>query len=97
MSYCVACGNALKPTKLAHQLARSMNGHLARLLFGMILPVFSRLSVTVTNQMATKAINTSACSVPTAATTFLTTDQTVYLWFNVTGANAGDVPSATWY
>ena len=97
MSYCVGCSNALKPTKLAHQLARSLNGHLARLLFGLILPVFSCLAVTVTNQMVTKAINTSGCSVPTASTTFLTTDQTVYLWFNITGANAGDVPSATWY
>jgi uncharacterized protein (TIGR03437 family) len=83
--------------ELAHQLARSLNGHLARLLFGLILPVFSCLAVTVTNQMVTKAVNTSGCSVPTAATAFLTTDQTVYLWFNASGANAGDVSSATWY
>jgi uncharacterized protein (TIGR03437 family) len=76
---------------------RPLNWQLARFLFALLLPFSPCLAVTATNQMVTQAVNTSACSVPTAATTFLTTDQTVYLWFNVTGANAGDVPSATWY
>jgi uncharacterized protein (TIGR03437 family) len=76
---------------------RTLSWHVARFLFGLILPTLSCLAVTVTSQMVTKSVNTSTCSTPTAVTAFLTTDQTVYLWFSVTGANAGDVPSATWY
>ena len=71
---------------------------LSRLLFGLALLSFPGLAVTVTDHMLTKAVNTSGgCIVPTPATSFLTTDQSVWLWFNVTGANAGDVASATWY
>jgi uncharacterized protein (TIGR03437 family) len=80
-----------------YQCVRSLNGQLARLLIGLMLPALSCLAVTVTSQMVAEVVDTSTCSVPTATTTFLTTDQVVYLWFSVTGASAGDVPSATWY
>jgi len=51
----------------------------------------------VTASMLTKSFDAASCSVPSPATAFLTTDQTAFLWFNVTGANAGDVPSVNWY
>ena len=70
---------------------------LSRLLLGLALLSFPGLAVTVTDGMVTKVIETSGCSVPVPATAFLTTDQTVWLWFNVAGANAGDAASATWY
>jgi uncharacterized protein (TIGR03437 family) len=70
---------------------------LSRLLLGLVLLSLPGLALTVTESMVTKAVNTSACTVPVPATTFLTTDQAVWLWFNVTGANAGDVASVTWY
>ena len=54
-------------------------------------------AVAVTASMVTKSFDAASCSVPSPATAFLTTDQTAFLWFNVTGANAGDVPSANWY
>src|ERR1035441_5430363 len=83
-------------TKLCHQLAGSINRKLPRLLIGLILPVFSCLGVTVTDHMVAKTVNTSGgCVVPTPATTFLTTDQSVWVWFNVSDAKAGDVASAT--
>lgn len=75
-----------------------VNRQLGRLLLGLALLSFPGLAVTLTDHMVTKAVNTSGgCIVPTPATAFLTTDQSVWLWFNVTGANAGDVASATWY
>ena len=74
-----------------------VNGSLSRLLLGLVLLSFPGLAAAVTDHMVTKAVNTSGCSVPVSATAFLTRDQTVWLWFNVTGANAGDVPSATWH
>ena len=84
--------------ELCHQLAKSMKWNLARFLVSLILPVFPCLGVTVTDRMVTKTVDTSGgCSVPTPATAFLTTDQRVWVWFNVTGANAGDIASATWY
>ena len=64
---------------------------LSRLLLGLALLSFPGLAVTVTDHMVTKAVSTSGCTVPAPVTAFLTTDQTVWLWFNVTGANAGDV------
>jgi uncharacterized protein (TIGR03437 family) len=70
---------------------------LSRLLLGLALLSSPGLAVTVTAYMVTKAVSTTGCTVPAAATAFSTTDQSVWLWFNVTGANAGDVPSATWY
>jgi uncharacterized protein (TIGR03437 family) len=70
---------------------------LSRLLLGVALLSFPGLAATLTDHMVTKAVSTSGCTVPAAATAFLTTDQSVWLWFNVTGANAGDVASATWY
>ena len=70
---------------------------LSRLLLSLALLSFPGIAVTVTNYMVTKAVDTSSCSVPTPASSFLTTDQTVWLWFNVAGANAGDIASATWY
>ena len=97
MAYRVNCGNAIRPANLGHQFLKSLYGQLTRFLIGLVLPAFSCLAVTATNQMVTKAVNTSACSVPTATTAFLTTDQAAFLWFDVSGANAGDVPSATWY
>jgi uncharacterized protein (TIGR03437 family) len=69
----------------------------SRLLLGLALLSFPGLAVTVTDYMVTKAVSTSGCTAPAPATAFLTTDQSVWLWFNVIGANAGDVPSATWY
>ena len=54
-------------------------------------------AVAVTASMLTKSFDAASCSVPSPATAFLTTDQTAFLWFNVTGANAGDVPSVNWY
>src|ERR1035437_2307416 len=83
---------------LHHQLAGSMKWNLARLLVGLILPVSSCLGVTVTDHMIAKTVNTSGgCVVPTPATAFLTTDQSVWLWFNVSDAKAGDIASATGY
>ena len=75
--------------KIQHQLSR--------LLLGLALLSSPGLAVTVTAYMVTKAVSTTGCTVPAAATAFSTTDQSVWLWFNVTGANAGDVASATWY
>src|ERR1035437_5894628 len=84
--------------ELCHQLAKSMKWNLARFLVSLILPVFPCLGVSVTDRMVTKTVDThGGCSVPTPATAFLTTDQRVWVWFNVTGANAGDIASATWY
>ena len=97
MAYRVNRVNAIQPANLGHQFLKSLYGQLTRFLIGLVLPAFSCLAVTATNQMVTKAVNTSACSVPMATTAFLTTDQAVFLWFDVSGANAGDVPSATWY
>lgn len=53
--------------------------------------------VTVTGRMMTKSVDTSGCSLPSAETKFLTTDPRLYLWFQVTGAAAGDVAAATYY
>jgi hypothetical protein len=64
--------------KLCCHPARWMNWNLARLLIGRILSVFSCLAVTVTDRMVAKTVNTSGgCVVPTPATTFLTTGQSV--------------------
>src|ERR1017187_9859499 len=80
-----------------YQRPMPLNWNLVRFLVGLILPVSSCFGVTVTDHMVTKAVDTSGgCPVPTPATSFLTTDQKVWVWFNVTGANAGDVPSASW-
>ena len=49
---------------LDHQLVRPLNWQLARVLFGLLLPVFSCLAVTVTNQMVTKAVSTSRAPFP---------------------------------
>ena len=81
-----------------HQHAGVMRWNLARFLVALILVVFPCLGVSVTDRMLTKTVDTSTgCSAPTPATAFLTTDQRVWVWFNVTGANAGDIASATWY
>jgi uncharacterized protein (TIGR03437 family) len=69
----------------------------SRLLLGLVLLSSPSLALNVTNRMLTKAVDTSGCTVPTPATAFLTTDKSVWLWFSVTGANFGDVPSVTWY
>ena len=74
-----------------------VNRQLSRLLLGLVLLSLPGLALTVTDRMLTEAVNTSACYVPAPATTFLTTDQAVWLWFSVTGANIDDLPSATWY
>ncbi len=86
-------------TSVYHQFARSINSNLARLLVCLILTSSFCLGVTVTNRMVTKAVDSSSssCPVPTPATSFLISDQRVWVWFNVTGASAGDIPSATWY
>ena len=85
-------------TRARRWLARSTNPNLVRFLIGLVLPAFSCLGITVTDHMVTKAVNTSGgCIVPTSAATFLTTDQAVWLWFNVSDAKNGDVASATWY
>ena len=86
-------------TTVYHQLAGSINLNLARLLVCLILPAFSCFGVTVTNRMVTKAVDSSStsCPAPTPVTSFLVSDQKVWVWFNITGANAGDIPSATWY
>jgi sugar lactone lactonase YvrE len=55
-------------------------------------------SFSIQNAMLTKALSTSSgCVAPTATTAFLTTDATAFLWFDVSGAAAGDVPTAVWY
>lgn len=80
-----------------HPYLRGTRSILSGLLIALALPA-ACFGVTVTNRMLTKAVDTSGgCPVPTPATSFLTTDQKVWIWFNVTGANAGDLPSATWY
>ena len=84
--------------KRFHQHAGVMTWNLARFLVALILVVFPCFGVSVTDRMVTKTVDTSSgCSAPTPATAFLTTDQRVWVWFNVTGANAGDIASATWY
>src|ERR1035438_2854229 len=96
MAYCVDHANQLKANNLCQQLVRLRTWQVARFLLGWILGVYSCLGVTVTDRMVAKTVNTSGgCVVPTAATTFLTTDQSVWLWFNVSDAKAGDVASAT--
>ena len=81
-----------------HQHIGVMRSNLARFLVALILVVFPCLGVSVTDRMVTKTVDTSSgCTAPTAATAFLTTDQKVWVWFNVTGASAGDIASATWY
>ena len=62
-----------------------MRSSLARFLIAVVLPV-SCYGVTVTDRMVTKAVDTSGCTVPTPVTSFLTTDQKAWVWFNVTGA-----------
>jgi pimeloyl-ACP methyl ester carboxylesterase len=54
-------------------------------------------AVTVTGRMVTGAIDKTSCARPSAATGFLTTDATAFLWYAVSGASSGDVPSVTWY
>jgi len=46
---------------------------------------------------APPACATAVANYPTAYTTFSTTDPAAYLWFYVTGANAGDVFSTEYY
>lgn len=55
------------------------------------------LPPSVTAKMVTKSLDPSSCSVPSPATTFLTTDPSVFLWFSVAGARAGDIASAAWF
>src|ERR1035441_3513794 len=96
MAYCVDRANQLKAKNLGRQLVRLRKWQVARFLLGLILGVYSCLGVTVTDHMVAKTVNTSGgCVVPTPATTFLTTDQSVWVWFNVSDAKAGDVASAT--
>ena len=91
-------GRIVGKAKPFHQHVGLMRWNLARLLVALILVVFPCLGVSVTDRMLTKTVDTSGgCSAPTPATAFLTTDQRVWVWFNVTGANTGDVASATWY
>src|ERR1035441_5181587 len=97
MAYYVDHGDAFEPTTSGHQRVKPVGLQLASGLFGLILFSYLCYAVTVTDQMVTKALDTTSCSVPVAASTFLTTDQTAYLFFDVGGANAGDVPTATWY
>jgi uncharacterized protein (TIGR03437 family) len=85
------------PAELGGDRFGRCSRRLARFLLGLVLPALSCLAVTVSNQMVTKAVDTSGCSAPTAATAFFTTDPAVYLWFSVAGASAGDAASANWY
>src|ERR1039457_3242103 len=88
----------MRKAKPFREHAGLMRWNLAHSLIALILLAFPCLGVTVTTRLVTKSVDTSGgCPVPTQATAFLITDQTVWVWFNVTGANAGDVPSATWY
>jgi uncharacterized protein (TIGR03437 family) len=72
---------------------------LPALLLLLIAPcsVFGLTSVTVQYKMMATSGDTSSCVVPTPVTTFLTSDPAAYVWFEVNGANAGDVPAVKWY
>src|ERR1700693_5772036 len=70
----------------------------AALLLGMAMLSFPCLGITLTNHMVTKAVNTyGACAVPTPATSFSSTDPSVWVWFYVSDAAAGDVAGVNWY
>jgi uncharacterized protein (TIGR03437 family) len=51
---------------------------------------------TLAAALTTNAGDPNSCYVPAPARTFLTTDQSIGLWFNVTGTNVGDFPFADW-
>ena len=53
--------------------------------------------VTVTAKAMAETVNTGQCTAPAPATSFPTTDPSAYVWFSVSGGNAGDVASVTWY
>ena len=80
-------------------LERSAMRLLPALLLLLIAPcsVFGLTSVTVQYKMMATSGDTSSCVVPTPVTTFLTSDPAAYVWFEVNGANAGDVPAVKWY
>jgi subtilase family serine protease len=57
---------------------------------------FTITPVQLTNSMMTKSVNSSGCTTPTPTTAFSVSDQNAYLWFSVSGANAGDVGAVNW-
>ncbi len=74
-------------------------GLLATLL---LAPEALQATVQVQNYMMTKTDPAGACSggsvaLPVGATNFSVTDKEAYLWFSVTGANAGDVFASEYY
>jgi hypothetical protein len=57
---------------------------------------FTVSPVSLTNSMVTKSVDASSCTTPTPAATISTSDSAVWLWFSVTGAQAGDAATAAW-
>ena len=81
-----------------HSLAALYNGDstFASSLSSVVTVTSAAPAITVSSQMVTKSVDTSGCSVPSPTTTFLTSDHAVWMWFNMSGAKAGDVASAIW-
>jgi uncharacterized protein (TIGR03437 family) len=97
-----AVTNRLQSARIAvspyrHHGPKNLCRSFAQLLLLVPLTVTSLAAVTVTDRMVTKAVNTASCTAPTPSMAFLTTDQSAWIWFNVGGANAGDLPSGNWY
>jgi len=63
--------------------------HLAGLLF--LIPQVSPAVMQITQAYATTSPGGQTCAAPPMVNSFLTTDANAYVWFSVTGANAGDL------
>ena len=62
-----------------------------------LLPRSLPASAQLVQAFMTKTVPASDCSVPPSATSFTATDSAAYLWFMVSGMNAGDTVGTAYY